>query len=142
MMTDVSAGDLFIQSGVGMYVEYELDAARDPTIERWRFSTNDEDSGHDGDGRFEIRVHEIVKTEKSGTLAVYHRQWFAPDNTPLGMKRRKISGLSALCQLIRRRRMVRPMDLTEENLAEACRKIGEDGVIWGFGKTTPCPPSA
>jgi hypothetical protein len=101
------AGDLFVQDGVGMYIEYDLDSARDPTIERWVFSTNDPDSGYDGDGRFEIRVCEVVETEKSGVLAVYYRQWFAPDDTPLGMRRRKISGLSALRSLIRRRKMVR-----------------------------------
>lgn len=102
-----SVGAVYRSEPYSMFIEYAPDARGDPTVELWRF-TSCEDDGEDGYGRLEIRVHEIVETERSGTLAVYYRQWFAPDGGPAWGNRPKrvIGSLGSLRALLRRRKMV------------------------------------
>jgi hypothetical protein len=98
-------GDLWVQDGIGMNIAYHNDDRGDPTIEYWAFADpNDDDCEC---GRLEIRVHEILPSAKSGTLAVYYRQWFTPDGEPNGKPRRKVTALASLTALIRSRRMKR-----------------------------------
>lgn len=88
-----------------------------PLREVWGFAN--EDSGTDGYGWLELRIHEIVETERSGTLAVYYRQWFAPDGEPaFGMKpKRRVGSLASVKALIRRRKM-QPCDSDTRRMAE------------------------
>lgn len=87
-------------------IETGRDADGAPISDMWTFA--DETSGVEGYGWLDVRVHEIVETEQSGTLAVYYRQWFAPDGEPAWGKRpqRKVGALGSLKSLIRRRKMV------------------------------------
>jgi len=91
------------------YAMATFDQGRDadgaPLHEVWGFA--DEDSGSEGDGYLELRIHEIVETQKSGTLAVYYRQWFAPDGEPaFGMQpKRRVGSLASVKALINRRKM-------------------------------------
>lgn len=95
-----------------MYTDYVADNAGDPTIELWRFRC--EDDPYDGDGYLVLTVQEIVQTEKSGTLAVYHRQWIAPDGEPAwgNRKKRVIGSVASLKTLIRRRKMTLDVNST------------------------------
>ncbi len=106
-VAEIVAGLTYRSEGYGMYVEYMPDSRGDPTVEVWAFET--EDSGCDGSGWLEITVHEIVVTEKSGTLAVYYRQWFAPTGEPAWGSRpkRAIGSIGSLKALLRRRNMIR-----------------------------------
>ena len=94
------------------YAMCSIDTGRDsdgaPISEMWIFEN--EDHPAEGNGWLEVRVHEIVETQQSGTLAVYYRQWFAPDGEPAWAKKpqRKVGALSSLKSLIRRRKM-RPL---------------------------------
>ena len=99
-----NAGAVYRGSETQMFIEYELDDNRDPTVERWVFA-HCEDDPNDGYGWLEIRVQEIVPTRTSGVLAVYYRQWFTPEGTTLARPRRVVSGLPALKALIRRRNL-------------------------------------
>lgn len=91
------------------YAMCTIDTGRDgdgaPTGEMWTFAS--EDDYAEGYGWLEVRVHEIVETERSGALAVYYRQWFAPDGEPAWGKKpqRKVGALGSLKSLIRRRKM-------------------------------------
>ena len=100
-----NAGETYKSEGYSMFVDYVSDYRGDPTVEQWRFSG--EDDGSDGFGWLQLRVHEVVKTRHSGTLAVYYRQWFAPDGTPAWGNREKrvIGAIGSLKALIRRRNM-------------------------------------
>lgn len=97
---------LYRSQGYAMCIDHTCDYAGDPTVEIWRFAN--EDDGSDGDGWLEVRVDEIVQTERSGTLAVYYRRWMAPDGEPAwGRKPRRVVGsLGSLKALIRRRKML------------------------------------
>jgi len=81
------------------------DADGAPLREVWAFA--DEDSGSEGDGWLDLTIHEIVRTEKSGTLVVYYRHWFAPDGEPAFAKRakRRVGSLASVKALISRRKM-------------------------------------
>jgi len=110
------------------YAMATFDQGRDadgaPIHEVWGFA--DEDSGSEGDGYLELRIHEIVETQKSGTLAVYYRQWFAPDGEPaFGMKpKRRVGSLASVKALINRRKM-QPID---------AKAIGSgDWIEWSGG---------
>jgi len=98
-----SEGDLWVQKGIGMVIAYHNDDRGDPTMEYWAFAAQDDDDCECG--RLEIRVHEILPSAKSGTLAVYYRQWFTPDGEPNGKPRRKVTALASLTALIRSRHM-------------------------------------
>ncbi len=111
-------GQVWRSEEYAMCCEYSRDERGDPTVEFWRFAN--EDDGVEGYGWLEVRVHDIVGTDRSGTLAVYYRQWFAPDGEPAWGKRpqRKIGAIGSLKSLIRRRKMtltaapnMRPADL-------------------------------
>ena len=86
-------------------IETGRDADGAPISDMWTFAT--EDDRAEGHGWLEVRVHEIVETAHSGTLAVYYRQWFAPDGEPAWGKKpqRKVGALGSLKSLIRRRKM-------------------------------------
>ena len=86
-------------------IETGRDSDGAPISEMWTFAS--EDDYVEGYGWLEVRVHEIVETEHSGTLAVYYRQWFAPDGEPAWRKspQRKVGALGSLKSLIRRRKM-------------------------------------
>lgn len=99
-----SAGVTYRCPGVQMFVAYDRDASGDPTVEVWRWASS-EDDPHDGYGCLEITVHEIVETTRSGTLAVYYRQWFNPEGEPIASRSRKVASLGSLKSLIRRRKM-------------------------------------
>jgi hypothetical protein len=103
MTTHPAEGDLWVQTGIGMKTAYHNDERGDPTLEYWAFADMDDDDCECG--RFEIRIHEILASAKSGTLAVYYRQWFTPDGEANGKPRRKVTALSSLTALIRSRRM-------------------------------------
>lgn len=100
------------------YAMATFDQGRDadgaPLHEVWGFA--DEDSGSDGDGWLDLRIHEIVETQHSGTLVVYYRQWFAPDGEPaFGMKpRRRVGSLASVKALIRRRKMTPSPNSTQD----------------------------
>lgn len=100
------AGQVYRSQGYAMFTDYVADSQGDPTAELWRFAGEEDPT--EGFGYLEIRVHEIVETAASGTLAVYHRQWFAPDGEPAWGNRRKrvIGAVGSLKALIRRRKMV------------------------------------
>ena len=104
--TELCAGDVYHSEPYSMFIEYAPDERGDPTVELWRF-TSCEDDGEDGAGYLELRVHEILETKYSGTLAVYYRQWFAPDGEPAwgNRPRRVIGSVASLRNLIRRRKM-------------------------------------
>lgn len=89
-----------------MWLDHVQDCQGDPTVELWRFQA-DETDGCDGYGWLELSIHEVVETERSGTLAVYYRQWFAPDGRPAwgSRKKRVIGAIGSLKALIRRRKM-------------------------------------
>lgn len=101
----LEAGQVWRSQGYAMVIDHQSDFRGDPTLDMWRFAN--EDDGTDGFGWLEVRVHEITETERSGTLAVYYRQWFAPDGEPAWGKRpqRKIGSVGSLKSLIRRRKM-------------------------------------
>jgi hypothetical protein len=86
-----------------------VDDGRDPDgaplREVWCFAN--EDTGSHGDGWLELRIHEIVETARSGTLAVYYRQWLAPDGEPAFGKqpKRRVGSLASVKALIARRKM-------------------------------------
>jgi hypothetical protein len=86
-------------------IETGRDSDGAPTSDMWTFAN--EDDCVEGYGWLEVHVHEIVQTERSGALAVYYRQWFAPDGEPAWGKRpqRKVGALGSLKSLIRRRKM-------------------------------------
>ena len=92
MAINPNAGDRYQSTGYTMFLDYELDEHRDPTVERWRFRNAEED-GDDGEGWMIVTVREVVKTDTCGTLVVFHKQWFAPDGEPLSKRRRCIFGL-------------------------------------------------
>jgi len=100
-----SAGDVYYSVGYSMFVDHVSDEHGDPVVELWRFAG--EDDYPDGNGWLQIRVHEIVETKQSGRLAVYYRQWFAPDGEPAWGNRQKrvIGSIGSLRALIRRRGM-------------------------------------
>lgn len=104
-MSDVIAGTVYRSEGYAMFTEYGPDHRGDPTIERWSFAG--EDDCTEGYGCLEIRVHEIVPTEKSGTLVVYYRQWLDPEGEPAWGNRpqRKVASIGSLKSLMRRRKM-------------------------------------
>lgn len=107
-MSDTStltAGQVYKSEGYSMFVDYVSDYRGDPTVEQWRFSG--EDDGSDGFGWLQLRIQEIVPTIRSGTLAVYYRQWFAPDGEPAWGNREKrvIGSIGSLRALIGRRKM-------------------------------------
>ncbi|ARR53511.1 hypothetical protein HY78_08785 [Rhizorhabdus wittichii DC-6] len=89
-----------------MYTQYSNDSRGDPTVEAWLFTQCEED-GCEGYGWLEIDVHEIVETERSGTLAVYYRQWFNPEGERLWSRKRVIGNLASLRAVIQRRKMRR-----------------------------------
>jgi hypothetical protein len=86
-----------------------IDTGRDadgaPISEVWAFANEDDYSL--GDGWLELRIHEVVDTERSGTLVVYYKQWFAPDGQPAwgGKPRRKVGSLGSVKAIIARRKM-------------------------------------
>lgn len=86
-------------------IETGRDADGAPISDMWTFAN--EDDYVEGHGWLEVRVHEIVETERSGALAVYYRQWFAPDGQPAWGKKpkRQVGSLGSLKALIRRREM-------------------------------------
>ncbi|QUT04006.1 hypothetical protein KFK14_12705 [Sphingobium phenoxybenzoativorans] len=112
-MIRAKSGGVYRSEGYGMFTDYAPDFRGDLTIELWRFSG--EDDPQEGFGYLEISVHEIVETSSSGTIAIYYRQWFAPDGAPAWGNRRKrvIGSIGSLNALIRRRQM------TEVTLMEA-----------------------
>lgn len=99
------------------YAMATFDEGRDadgaPLREVWGFAN--EDTGSEGDGWLELRIHEIVQTEKSGTLAVYYRQWFAPDGEPAfsAKAKRRVGSLASVKALINRRKMT-PQGVAED----------------------------
>lgn len=99
------AGQVYHSEGYQMWVDHVADVSGDPVVELWRFRC--EDDPYDGDGYLWLRVHEVIKTQNSGTLAVYHRQWIAPDGQPAwgSRKKRVIGSLGSLKALIKRRNM-------------------------------------
>jgi hypothetical protein len=101
----LAEGAVYRSEGYGMFIDHVSDAAGDPTVELWRFCGEDEEE--QGCGHLEIRVHEIVSTERSGKLAVYYRQWISPDGEPAWGNRpqRKIASIGSLKALIGRRKM-------------------------------------
>ena len=86
-------------------IETGRDSDGAPISDMWMFAN--EDDYVEGHGWLEVRVHEIVETERSGALAVYYRQWFAPDGQPAWGKKpkRQVGSLGSLKALIRRRGM-------------------------------------
>lgn len=86
-------------------IETGRDSDGAPISDMWTFAN--EDDYVEGFGWLEVRIHEIVQTERSGALAVYYRQWFAPDGAPAWGKRpqRKVGALGSLKSLIHRRKM-------------------------------------
>jgi len=86
-------------------IETGRDSDGAPISDMWTFAN--EDDYVEGHGWLEVRVHEIVETERSGALAVYYRQWFAPDGQPAWGKKpkRQVGSLGSLKALIRRREM-------------------------------------
>jgi hypothetical protein len=120
----VEAGQVWRSEGYAMFIDHERDARGDPTVETWRFAG--EDDGEDGFGWLEVHLHEVVDTARSGVLAVYYRQWFAPDGQPAWGNRpkRTIGAVGSLKALIRRRKMrLQPAIATEARRAETT-KIG------------------
>lgn len=99
------AGAIYTGGDTQMYIDYLLDAHGDPTVEKWFFA-NCEDDPNDGHGWLEVKVREILETRTCGTIAVYYKQWFAPDGEPLARARRQVGSLSSLKALIRRRKLV------------------------------------
>lgn len=99
-------GAAYRSEGYAMFIEHVPDYEGNPSVELWRFQSC-EDDPMDGYGHLVVTVQEIVETKKSGTLAVYHRQWFAPDGEPAWgcRKRRVIGAVASLKALIRRRNM-------------------------------------
>lgn len=100
------AGEIYRSEEYAMTL---IDTGRDsdgaPIAEMWAFAS--EDDGVEGYGWLEVRVHEIVPSEHSGTLAVYYRQWFAPNGEPAWGTRpkRTVGSFGSLKSLIRRRKM-------------------------------------
>ena len=104
---------LYRSQGYAMALfEQGRDADGASSCEVWGFA--DEESGSEGDGWLDLRIHEIVETERSGTIAVYYRQWFAPDGNPAFGKtpKRRVGSLASVKALIRRRKMT-PRDSDE-----------------------------
>jgi hypothetical protein len=118
--------------------DHGRDADGAPLHEVWGFA--DEDSGSEGDGWLELRVHEIVQTERSGTLAVYYRQWFAPDGEPAFSKqpKRRVGSLASVKALINRRKM-EPASGIEAGTGETPQEVrpeGQEPVPAGDAQTT------
>ena len=86
-------------------IEQGRDPDGAPLSEVWTFAG--EDDYVEGYGHLIVRVQEVVETKHSGTLAVYYRQWVAPDGEPAWGKRplRRVGSLGSLKALIRRRKM-------------------------------------
>lgn len=103
-MSSPKAGDVLWSDGVQMYTSYSADGRGDPTIERWVFAASEEDP-NEGFGHLKVTVLEIVPSASSGTLAVYRKQWIAPDGEPINRGRRLVGSLSSLKALISRRKM-------------------------------------
>ncbi len=91
------------------YAMCTIDQGRDsdgaPLSEVWTFAG--EDDGVEGYGHLVVRVHEVIQTQASGTLAVYYRHWIAPDGGLAWGKspKRVVGSLGSLKALIRRRKM-------------------------------------
>lgn len=103
-MIDVQAGAVLWSEGVQMFTDYLPDERGDPTVEKWAFA-HSEDDPHGGYGHLMLTVLEIVPSVSSGTLAVYRKQWIAPDGEPLSKGRRVVGSLSSLKALVSRRKM-------------------------------------
>lgn len=104
----LAAGDRFRSQQYAMcMIETGRDSDGAPANEVWAFAS--EDDHVEGHGWLELRIHEIVETRISGVVAVYYRQWFAPDGQPAwGKKPKRVVGsLGSLKALIRRRKMTR-----------------------------------
>jgi len=99
----IEVGKTYSSIGFAMKLYCEPDDHGDPVIEKWSLAFKEEDD--DGDGWLEIYVHEIVETERSGTLAVYYRQWFNPEGEKLWSRKRKVGNLASLQRIISSRQM-------------------------------------
>lgn len=109
MKHNLTAGDVFRSEGIQMFLGYDRDEYGAPTVERWEFA-NSPDDPNGGYGYLQVTVMEIVPTVFCGTLAVYRRQWFGPDDEPMSAGRRVAGSLSSLKALLSRRRMTRRCD--------------------------------
>lgn len=112
-----------------MFVDHVADERGDPTVELWRFAG--EDDGEEGFGWLEVRLHEVVETERSGLLAVYYRQWFDPHGQPAWGNRpkRTIGSVGSLKSLIRRRKMkLLTAIATETRRAETTGSVEDEGA--------------
>lgn len=104
---NIEAGTAFREGYVPMssYTEYRhvlSTGAREPYADRWHvgpFNWHPDNSGGDdepdGEGEMIIRVAEIVKTERCGTIVIYHREYVDPEGAVIS-RRRKITSLGAL----------------------------------------------
>lgn len=104
---DIKAGAAFREACIPMssYTEYRTnftDGTRDPYVDRWHVGpfnwhpdNSDGDSEPDGEGEMLIRVAEVVKTERCGTIVIYHREFIDPEGEIIS-RRRKITSLGAL----------------------------------------------
>lgn len=104
-MTAFPSGSYRSEGYAMCFIETGRDEHGAPLREVWAFAS--EDDYIEGHGWLEVRVHEVVETERSGALAVYYRQWFAPDGEPAWGKRpkRQVGSLASLKALISRRKM-------------------------------------
>lgn len=99
----IEAGMCLRSQGYSMWLDHTPDANGDPTIETWVFTAEGE--AEEGHGWLEVAVHEVIATERSGTLVVYYRQWFAPDGEPIARRVRRVGSVGSLKAMIRRRKM-------------------------------------
>jgi hypothetical protein len=68
----VEAGQVWRSEGYSMCTDGDVSRDEDgaPRYEAWRFA-NDEEDYIEGCGWLEVRLHEIVETDRSGSLVVY-----------------------------------------------------------------------
>ena len=95
MIPAMIPGQWYRSKGIPMrYVETD-------TYEEWQFlSISDicaeEDHTLDGYGWLAVKVHEIIESQRSGSIAVVYRQWFAPDGEPISKPKLRITSLAGL----------------------------------------------
>ena len=104
---------VYKSQGYPMFVSYELDDQRNPTVERWRYH-DAENQQNDGDGWIIITVREVAQTQHSGILVIFHQQRFAPDGEPLSRGKRHVVGLTSFKRLVKRHRAAAFDDLADD----------------------------
>ena len=103
---DIFEGARFIERNIPFtqYTVYNATSTgfREPICDKWHIGPFDEGAvDPECFGHMILTVHEIIKTEKSGTLAVYYRTFYNPEGEQNAQPKRKVTDIKALKSFLR-----------------------------------------